>query len=315
MSPTTNHPAKCWCFTQPDPYDQFAAGFPSEIPCSSDLIAYMVIGREVGSGETAYRHLQGYIVLTEKKRLAQVKEILGWPTVHLEKRKAKSHKEAVDYCKKDGAFHEWGMLPHEERGRTDLQAAKDFLLSGHTIEELMLHDELGEVYAKYPRYCAEVLNAHRSGATKRKRLELYNSCVLRPWQKELEDKLIETPDTRTIFWYFDTAGKTGKSFMGDYLSYKLNAFYTTGGKLLDLAYAYGSEPIVCIDLSRTQADKIDHLYAFAEMLKNGRIFSGKYQSTNKVFDTPHVVFFANFEPNYMALSTDRWSVVDLGSVV
>jgi len=38
-----------------------------------------------------------------------------------------------------------------------------------------------------------------------------------------------------------------------------------------------------MDLSRTQADKIDHIYSLVESFKNGRIFSPKYEGISKTF--------------------------------
>ena len=52
-----------------------------------------------------------------------------------------------------------------------------------------------------------------------------------------------------------------------------------------------------------------------ESIKNGRVFSAKYESKMKVFDPPHVICFANFEPKREAMSADRWAIVDLEAPV
>lgn len=72
-----------------------------------------------------------------------------------------------------------------------------------------------------------------------------------------------------------------------------------------MAYAYNGEPMVFFDVTRTQAEHMDHLYQFAEQLKNGIIFSSKYESGTKCFDPPHVVFFANQGPHPGKWSADR----------
>ena len=64
-----------------------------------------------------------------------------------------------------------------------------------------------------------------------------------------------------------------------------------------------------LDFSRTQVDKIN--YQVIEDLKNGRYFSTKYVSEMRVYKPPHVVCFANSEPNFVALSTDRWVCCNL----
>jgi hypothetical protein len=80
---------------------------------------------------------------------------------------------------------------------------------------------------------------------------------------------------------------------------------------IDIAHAYNNETTVIIDLSRTQADKIDHIYSLMESFKNGRIFSPKYESISKTFKPCHVIVFANVIPDHANLSQDRWLVKTL----
>ena len=101
----------------------------------------------------------------------------------------------------------------------------------------------------------------------------------------------------------------GKSWMPSYLCSIAGAFVVTNGKMCDIAH--DDEKTVLIDLSRTQADKIDHIYSLMESFKNGRIFSPKYESVSKTFEPCHVVVFANFPPEHQKLSQDRWLVKTL----
>ena len=71
------------------------------------------------------------------------------------------------------------------------------------------------------------------------------------------------------------------------------------------------EKTVRIDLSRTQADKIDHIYSLMESFKNGRILSPKYESISKTFSPCHVMVMANFIPDHSKLSQDHWLVKTL----
>jgi len=48
-----------------------------------------------------------------------------------------------------------------------------------------------------------------------------------------------------------------------------------------------------------------------EELKDGVLFSGKYESKTKIYDIPHVIVFANFLPKENALSKDRLKIIDL----
>ena len=67
--------------------------------------------------------------------------------------------------------------------------------------------------------------------------------------------------------------------------------------MADISHAYAMEPIVTFNLSRTQADKIDHVYSLIEKLKNGVMFSPEYDSGTKIFRPSHVIVFANFLPD------------------
>ncbi len=69
-------------------------------------------------------------------------------------------------------------------------------------------------------------------------------------------------------------------------------------KKADMAHVFSSEPkeIVLFDCMRkTEEGSIGQAYALAEAMKNGSLFSGKYNLRTVVFKKPHVVFFANFE--------------------
>ena len=54
-------------------------------------------------------------------------------------------------------------------------------------------------------------------------------------------------------------------------------------------------------------------YDFLEELKNGFIFSPKYESRVKTLRTPHVVVLMNEYPDLEKLSADRYSITTLSS--
>jgi hypothetical protein len=99
--------------------------------------------------------------------------------------------------------------------------------------------------------------------------------------------------------------------MTSYLSSTDGAFVITNGKLADIAHVYNNETTIIIDLSRTQTNKVDHIYSLMESFRNGRIFSPKYKSISQTFKPCHVVVFVNFIPDHSKLSQDRWVVKTL----
>ena len=52
-------------------------------------------------------------------------------------------------------------------------------------------------------------------------------------------------------------------------------------------------------------------YSVIEHLKNGRIFSSKYESKIMKFACPYIIIYANFMPNKEKLSEDRWDIREI----
>jgi len=119
------------------------------------------------------------------------------------------------------------------------------------------------------------------------------------------DEIKFPPDDRKVIWYYDEIGNNGKTWLSKYLLAKGDAAYFTNGKTTDISHAYNGERIVIFDFSRTLDGKVN--YGAIESVKNGVLFSPKYNSTTKVFSCPWVICMANFKPNFAALSRDRWS--------
>ncbi len=90
--------SKHWCFTINNPV--------STDHMDTSLCTYAVIGNETGSDGTP--HLQGYCCMKARRRLSAMKKLM--PRAHLEIMKGTSL-QASDYCKKDGEFKEFGILP------------------------------------------------------------------------------------------------------------------------------------------------------------------------------------------------------------
>jgi len=133
---------------------------------------------------------------------------------------------------------------------------------------------------------------------------------LRPWQKEAERIMLEEPDDRTIFWIWDARGNMGKTVFCKYMIVKHNACCIGNGKSADISYAIQDHPkIVILNLTRSIEGRVN--YAAIESIKDGLIFSGKFNSKMKVFNCPHVFIFANFEPDTSKMSEDRWEIVNL----
>lgn len=135
---------------------------------------------------------------------------------------------------------------------------------------------------------------------------------LHAWQLTLRDILEEKPDNRTVHWYYDLIGGTGKTSFCKYIVSTTNARYFNNNRTADVAHAWNGESIVLFDFMRDDPQYIN--YRVIEQLKNGILFSGKYESKQKVFNSPHVVCFANYLPNMAKLSADRWHIVEIQQI-
>ena len=144
---------------------------------------------------------------------------------------------------------------------------------------------------------------------------LVTITTLRPWQEKLK-LLLEGPrNDRTINWYWETTGNVGKTSFARYLAIKHGAFYICGSAkdmkcgLTTFSQKQNSFPkIVILDIPR---DCVGCSYKGLEQIKNGIFFSTKYESGMVVFNPPHIVVFANEEPDIDRMSKDRWNVVEI----
>lgn len=132
-----------------------------------------------------------------------------------------------------------------------------------------------------------------------------------PWQQEILELIETEPDERTVHWYWEPNGNQGKSALAKHLVLKYDALVVSGKKN-DIYHAIDNQcKILILDIPRTVEDHVP--YEAIECIKNGMIFSGKYESKMKTFNPPHIICFANFEPNQQKLSKDRWSIKNVGS--
>jgi len=94
-----------WCFTLNNP-DNTVDNYEK---IQTDA-AYLIVGKEVGEEGTP--HHQGYVYFKTKKSLKQMKVYV--PRAHWETQKG-SFEQAIEYCKKDEDFIEFGTPPMSKK--------------------------------------------------------------------------------------------------------------------------------------------------------------------------------------------------------
>jgi len=129
---------------------------------------------------------------------------------------------------------------------------------------------------------------------------------LLPWQNDIIEIITGPVDPRKIYWFWEPMGGVGKTVFCRHLMVRHDVGFFQGGKKSDLAMAYTGQKTVVFSFSRTTEEHVN--YDAMEAIKDGIIFSGKYKSGTKIFDYPHVICFANWEPDTSSMSKDRWEI-------
>jgi hypothetical protein len=291
--------AKRWVFT----LNNYTAGEEQLLTelFESDHATYGVFGREVGENETP--HLQGYIHFSDGKSLRQAKALIG-DRAHLEVSRG-TPQQASNYCKKDGDFVEIGTLTTNQGQRKDFDALKEWILSNDE------RPDMEDLFTEFPK-----MIIYRDAVSRL--VDILRPIpppplpTLRPWQQELAEHLSTDPDDRTIRFLVDPVGNQGKTFFARDFSLRNKGVQILGvAKRDDMAYAIDPDcKYFFINVPRGEMQFLQ--YSVLEMLKDGIVFSPKYDSRTKMLrKTPHVVVLSNEFPDMTRMSVDRYDIKEL----
>jgi len=288
-----------WCFTIPNYTDEVLLHL--QLLFEGDpRFAYAVVGREVAP-TTGTPHLQGYVRLRSRIRFASLRALL--PQCHLSRARG-TPQQNFDYCSKDGNFDEWGTRPAVSQGRrTDFEEFRDWLRGlDHQPSDLELIDEFPSLYGRYRSALRDMAQQICP------RPELRDG-VLRPWQAALLGDLAGEPDDRTVRFFVDPDGGSGKSWFCGYVFSRIEHVQLLGpGKRDDLAHIVDVRSrVFLINVPRGGAEFLN--YGFLEMLKDRMVLSPKYASQMKILlAVPHVVVFMNEPPDETKMTADRYVI-------
>ncbi|AHH31485.1 replication-associated protein [Dragonfly larvae associated circular virus-10] len=301
-----------WCFTLNNYTEKDVASITEKLTFSNCVFAK--VGKEIGDSGTP--HLQGFIHLRKRLRLACLKKLVG-DRAHCEVARG-TDKDNESYCGKDSdvvlTIGEPTIGTTEQGGGDTIHSiARRIALKlskGTDITELQ-----GEEWKAYCRH-SKVIQELSAALVKNKNIKdqaaQMSDKPLRTWQKELKNAIQTVPDDRKVMWYCDSVGNTGKTWFSKYLVALHGAIRFENGKSADIKYAYNGERVVVFDLSRSQVDHFN--YEVIESIKNGLMFSPKYTSCTKMYPIPHVIVFANWMSDESKLSADRWKIESLSDV-
>lgn len=167
-------------------------------------------------------------------------------------------------------------------------------------------------------YCSKE-GVYYSNYVKIRLIDPMDGLDVQDWQKEIYEIIKKPVDDRKIYWYYDTIGGKGKSAFAKHLCMKWNAI-SVCGKAGDIKFAVqtliaSEKPvnIVIWDIPRSNNGFLS--YQAIEEIKNGCMFSTKFESGMVIFNPPHIIVFSNERPNIESLSADRWVVKNINDVV
>lgn len=297
---------KYWTLTLNNYTDEEVELFDNAV--SKGHCVYVCYQKEVGVQGTP--HLQGYAVFKVRKRLPAIKKTFG-PRIHGVLSNGSPSANRAYCCKSDtavpGSFKEYGEIPSDATPgkRSDLDAFVEAVKGGLRCKR-KAREEFKEVVAKYPRWCYDILADQTEISVE--------DHPLLPWQIELNSMLAEEPNDRQVLFVVDHEGNKGKTwFAKHYCKNHVNAQYLEPSKKADMAYALQDNlRVLFLNISRTSDSKNqEYLYSFIESVKDGMVFSPKYESRMKYFSNVHVVVMMNTDPDVNLLSKDRYAYLYL----
>ena len=137
--------------------------------------------------------------------------------------------------------------------------------------------------------------------TRKKQVDHRFMLHLYPWQCKLRDILEYTaPDPKAIYWIYEEIGNTGKTaFFKNYARLRPHTTALVGnGKSSDMyrmvAKVEQREVILC-DLHRSDQEHVNYTALQTMKLADGGL-------------VPHVVVFANFQPDVNSMRLDMWKI-------
>lgn len=323
-----NRTSRRWCFTWNEFTDEDILKLEN---IDQSKIDYIIYGCE-GLTEDKTPHLQGYLELKSPVRRAGVKKLLdpefgSKSVVHVEPADAPRECNII-YCKKGQQSHD----EFKELGVNGPNYGSDALVTereyrvkkqGKRTDWDKIYDAIRDepdyptILRKFPEYAIkystgiktaiEAIHIQNGIALANSEIENYKP---RQWQDRLMAELEKQPDHEKIIWYVDKIGGCGKSTLCDMILAKFkNSMLFENGKTADIAHSWNGEQICLFDFSRSIEGRLN--YGVIESIKNGRIYSGKYNGGLKRFGRPHVICFSNFPPDRSQFSEYKWDIREL----
>jgi len=129
-------------------FPSFTSFLVTEPVWDDKKMKYLIYGKEI-CPTTQKQHWQGAVYFFDKVSLKQAQKILQIGNSHMETVVKDSEAGAVEYCKKDGDFKEFGIKPKQGK-RNDLECVADLIIKQElTVDDLVVENPM--LYHQYGR--------------------------------------------------------------------------------------------------------------------------------------------------------------------
>lgn len=236
-------------------------------------------------GKEGTEHIQMFINWNNARTFNSMKKL--FPKAHIEF--VKDFIKAAEYCMKEESRNPLGKNIKKIESKTLLKLAHGTMEQTHST----------------------IVNGTRDPLEEK---EPYN------WQKEIIELVEQDPDERTIHWYWDSKGCSGKTTLAKHLVINNDDILFCTGSAKDVKYMvstwinnnkYERHPHMIIFNFVRSFEKDYISYQAIEEVKDGIFMSSKYESNMIVYNPPHVICFSNSPPNIEKLSKDRWNIKEI----
>jgi len=138
------------------------------------------------------------------------------------------------------------------------------------------------------------------------------------WMQRVFNILNDVPHDRHVWWMWEPLGRAGKTLFSKwYVSVHSDTLVLSGSAhdmkngIVEWRKKKECSPrVIIINVPRSK--KQEHMsWSGIEEVKDMIFYSGKYEGGMVNDKHPHVIFFANWEPEEQHLSGDRWRIIRL----
>lgn len=218
----------------------------------------------------------------------------------------------------------------KEDKSVELDESDEFEDNDNCVAQILAHKTLSDAFSnmKSLKDAVAVSTVYKSkqlvwDANRPTDCKIDDYEMMFPWQKTIYNHIMEKPDDRSIVWIYDDKGCKGKSQLLRFMDRDHKnkcTWIAPSGRGTDILHVFieqiaagwrGDTVLFNLTKSATSNSDMDHVYKVIEDIKDGMIFSVKFNGGSLIMPHPHVVVMSNMPPNIDKLSKDRWIIYEL----